>query len=404
LRKSRLISAIFYMAVVSAVIFAPNCSSKLEGQGQSGSKDSPDSKSFNSKKMLGDQGGLADAVPVEALRPWRTDLSSYVFGNAHIEALRQVDIVARVDGLLEHLAVEEGDMVRQGQVLAELDKSALTLALREASAKMENTSRIYERNLEMIKKELTSQEELASSKFEYETAQTQRDRANLNLEYATITAPFSGIITKRMVERGDMIRANMVLFNLADTEKLRARVYVPEKEMARIAEGSQVLISSEMFPGEQFSGEVEMIAPVVDPTTGTIKITVQVTEHRNKLKPGMFCTVHIHAATHQNILVISRKALIPDTESPEVYVIDDSSLVHRRKISLGLEKGDTLEIVGGLKENDQVVFIGQENLHEGMKIKVVSGEQETAVTQPTAAESVPPPAGKKKNVLERIFN
>ena len=402
MRKSRLISVIFYMAVVLAVIFAPGCSSKLEGQG--GSKKSPESKSYNNKKMLGDQGGLADAVPVEALRPWRTDLSSYVFGNAHIEALRQVDIVARVDGLLEHLAVEEGDIVRPGQVLAELDKSALTLALREAFAKMENTRRIYERNLEMIKKELTSQEELDRSKFEYETAQTQRDRANLNLEFATITAPFSGIITRRMVERGDLIRANMVLFNLADTEKLRARVYVPEKEMARIAEGSPVLISSEMFPGEQFSGAVEMIAPVVDPTTGTIKITVQVTEHRNKLKPGMFCTVHIHAATHQDVLVISRKALIPDTEAPEVYVIDDSALVHRRKISLGLEKGDTLEIVGGLKENDQVVFIGQENLHEGMKIKVVSGEQGAAVTPPTAAEPVPPGTGKKKNILERIFN
>lgn len=320
----------------------------------------------------GEFGGMQQAVPVEVSTPFRSDLASYVFGNANIEALREVEVVARVNGLLERLSVEEGDQVKSGQVLAELDKREFTIAQAEARARLENAKSVYERNLRMLEQQLTSQELVDRAKYDFESAQAQLDRARLNLEYATITAPISGVLTQRLVERGGLIRTNTVLFHMADTETLLVRLFVPEKELGRVNLGDKARIETAIFPGENFTGEVEMISPVVDPATGTVKVTVRVTQGRERLKPGMFCSVYILIETLRDALVISRKALIPETESPEVFVVDDSSRAHRRRLTLGISQGDTVEVVRGVAEKERIVMIGQEGLNENTPVRVVS--------------------------------
>jgi len=372
------------LAVGALALSSSGCSADAEGM--NGNRRRGSTANQWDRNGLGNR-GMQEAIPVEAATPWRADLASYVFGNANIEALREVEIVARVSGLLERMLVEEGDVVRQGQVLAELDKSELKISLEESKARLGNNRNVFERSKQMIERELISQEQLDRAKFDYETALAQYERAALNLQYATITAPFSGVITQRLVEQGDMIRVNTVLFNLADTDKLRIRLHVPEKEMGRIFVGNPVRIETEMLPGEHFGGVVEMIAPVVDPATGTIKVTVQVTEGAEKLKPGLFCSVYILIETHKDALVINRRALIPETEVPEVFIIDDSMVVHRRRLKIGIAQGDTLEVLGGLREGERVVLVGQESLNEGMPVNIIDPEARTA-------KPVPPPTMK----------
>ncbi len=332
--------------------------------------------------MMGAMGGSQQAVPVEVTSPFRAELASYIFGNANVEALREVEVVARVQGLLQKMNVEEGDQVRGGRVLAELDKRELNIALAEATARLENTQAVYERSLEMLKQELTSREQVDQAEYNYKTASSQHDRAKLNLDYASIKAPFDGIITQRLIERGDLIRANTVMFKLADTEKLWIRLFVPEKEMGRIDVGDRAVVQTEMFPGKGFSGEVEMISPVVDPSTGTVKVTVRVTEGREKLKPGMFCTLHILIETHENSLAITRKALIPETESPEVFVVDASdstTVVRRRRLEIGITQGDTLEIISGLRDSERIVLVGHESLNENSPVRIVAAEGDSTL-------------------------
>lgn len=367
-------TALILLAVLTALSVFAACSRKAEGETGQPGKDQRAAQS--GRQSLGDKAGTLEAVPVDAATPWRTELASYVFGNAHLEALRVVDIVARVEGQLVSLNVEEGDLVKRDQVLASLDRDQLRLALDEARAQLDNTRSNYARDTLMLQKELTSKELVDNSRYQYETARTRYERAELNLRYATITAPFNGMVTKRFIEVGSMIRTNMILFNMADMSKLLARVYVPEKEMARINVGDHVEVESEMIQGRRFAGEVEMISPVVDPTTGTIKVTVHLTEGYDELKPGMFCSVFILTETHPDVMVISRKALLPDSDTPEVFVVDDSLHVHRRPIEIGIQQGDTLEVLSGLSPQEKVVLIGQENLSEGTPVKLSSGAEQ----------------------------
>ncbi|MBN2289972.1 MAG: efflux RND transporter periplasmic adaptor subunit [Candidatus Glassbacteria bacterium] len=358
------------------------CSNDLEGQNQGSGGKGAQAGGRAPGSLGAGQGRAPEAVPVEVGLPWRADLSSYVFGNTHIEALREVEIIARVQGQLERLAVEEGTRVNKGQVLAELNKTELELALREAAARLENNRAVYERTKKMLEQELTSQETLDNNKYLFETAKTQYEQAELNLQYTTITAPFSGIITQRLIEQGDMVRVNTVLFQLADMGKLLARVYVPEKELARVKVGDRVRLESEMFPGETFEGVVEMISPVVDPATGTVKVTVAVAGNSGRLKPGMFCSAYILTDTHKNSLVISRKALIPDVDETEVYVVGEGGMARRRNVSIGIEQGDTLEVLAGLEDGEQVVIVGKETLRDGSTVKIITDE-------PAGAEPVP---------------
>ena len=383
---TRLILAV--LAVAGLVLSGAGCSSDAEGT--NGNQRRASTANQWDRNGLGNR-GMREATPVEAGTPWRADLASYVFGNANIEALRDVEIVARANGMLQRLPVEEGDVVRGGTVLAELDKSELKINLQENKALLENNRKVFERSKQMIEQQLTSQEELDRAKFNYETALAQYERAQLNLQYTTITAPFSGVITQRLVERGDMIRANTVLFQIADTEKLRIRLHVPEKEMGRIFVGNPARIETEMLPGEYFGGVVEMVAPVVDPATGTIKITVQVTKGQEKLKPGMFCSVYVLIETHKDALVINRRALIPETEVAEVFVIDDSMAVHRRQLKIGITQGDTLEVLGGLREGERVVLVGQESLNEGTPVKIIDTDAPLPVKAP------PPPTAERES-------
>ena len=373
------------LALAGLALSGIGCSSDVEGMNANQRRAAM--RSQGAREGLGNR-GIREAVPVEAGTPWRADLASYVFGNANIEALREVEIVARVNGLLQRMLVEEGDIVASGQALAELVKSEFKISLQENKARLENNRNLFERSKQMIEQQLTSQEELDRARFNYETALAQHERAQLNLQYATITAPFSGVITQRLVEQGGMIRLNTVLFHLADTDKLRIRLHAPEKEMGRIFVGNPARIESEMLPGEYFGGVVEMIAPVVDPATGTIKVTVQVTKGQEKLKPGMFCSVYILIETHKEALVINRRALIPETEVPEVFIIDDSMVVHRRQLKIGITQGDTLEVLEGLREGERVVLVGQESLNEGTPVRIID-----AYALPVKA---PPPMADRK--------
>lgn len=137
-------------AVVGLALSGVDCSSDVEGMNESQRR--PSMQAQWARESLGNR-GMREAIPVEAGTPWRADLASYVFGNANIEALREVEIVARVNGLLQRMLVEEGDIVAQGQVLAELDKSELKISLQENKARLENNRSVFERSKQMIERD-----------------------------------------------------------------------------------------------------------------------------------------------------------------------------------------------------------------------------------------------------------
>lgn len=340
-------------------------------------------KNFNQgvQGMWGDRSSqMSAAIPVQVAPSRRGDISTFLLQTTTIEAERQVDVIAKVSGLVVELPAEEGTHVKKGDLLAQLDEAELQIELLQAKVRMETDQSAFERAKNMLEKNLIAEENYETTRLQYESSKAAYEAARLKVEYTSVRSPIDGVVTTRNIELGQRVNVNQVLFQVADFNPLRAKIYVPEKDMGKIFEGQQAKITVESEPGEEFLGMVKMISPVVDPTSGTVKVTIDIKDSRGKLKPGMFSSVYITTETHKNTLLIPKKALVLESETDQVYVYNNG-IAHKVTLKLGFTSGDNVEVLSGVQEGDLVVTVGQEGLREGLPIRI-SGQGE-ALTRST---------------------
>lgn len=310
------------------------------------------------------------AIPVKTEAVRRGDMVTYVQTHARMEAERQVDVLARTTGLVETIAVEEGDRVREGDILVRLGKEELKLRLQQAQVALQQVNATFTRTKALHDSRMVSDAEFETIRNQYENARVALDEVKLSLDYADIRAPISGVVMLRLVEVGDLIRPNQQVLELADLEPLLARIHVPEKRMHQIREGQEARVLIESLPDEQFAGNIRMISPGVDPQSGTIKVTLEIHDALDRLKPGMFASVSIITDRHLNTLIIPKKGLIIETDEDDVYVVTEGK-ARRTRVELGFVEGDQVEVVQGLEEGDQVITVGQDGLKNGMAVRPV---------------------------------
>ena len=353
-----------------------------------------DSSNKHTRRMSRGKGTInMGAIPVKVEKVKRGPISIYLLSNANLEALRKVDVVSRVSGLVQKINVEEGDYAPTNKILAELDDRELRLEMQQAKAKAENNARLFQRSKEMYSKNLISKENFDDVKYQYETAKSQLQAAQLRLTYAKIRAPISGTITQRLIELGNNVSVNQKLFVMVDFDTLYARVFIPEKDIQKIKIGQKALVTVEAYPGKKFWGHVKMINPIIDPESGTVKVTVVLLKKGTPLRPGMFATVKIITDSHPNALFIPKRALLLESETDRVFVVTDS-LAHQRDVKLGFSDGNRIEVLSGLKEGDWVVVIGQEGLQNGALVRMVTEKGTPVVAVSSQQESI-------KNVGQR---
>jgi membrane fusion protein (multidrug efflux system) len=309
------------------------------------------------------------AIPVRVIEEKSGDISLYLMQTTTIEAKRQVDIMAKVSGQVIQLPAEEGIKVKKGNLLAKLEEAELQIEYMKTKVSLETDKAMLERAQNMLEKNLIAEENYETTRLQYESSKAAHEAARMQMEYANIRAPFDGIITIRNIELGQRVNVNQSLFVIADFDPLRAKIYVPEKDIGRIYEGQEAKITIEAESELEFTGVVQMISPVVDPASGTSKVTIDIVDDKRKLKPGMFASVFITTETHKNVLIIPKKALILESDLDQVYIYQDGN-AHKVNLQIGISSGDHLEVLAGLQEGDQVVTAGQDGLREGLPIRI----------------------------------
>ena len=308
------------------------------------------------------------SIPVEVKTVDRGNIAATLLTYTSLEAERHVDVVSRTQGLVETILVEEGDRVDEGQPLAQLDTDALVLTLQEREVNMNSLESTHNRSRELLEQELLSSQEFEQTKFQYEAAKTQYESAKLQLAYATIRSPFSGIVTERLVEVGNLVNANDVVFRTADLDPLLARIYVPEKDIGQVQPGQAVRINVE-GSDQTHTGRVARISPIVDPQSGTVKVTVEIRDRRGTLRPGMFATVNLVIAIHEDVLQVEKKALVAEAEGSYAFLFQDGT-AEKRLLEIGIAEGDYVEVVSGLSDGDSIITVGQEGLRNGAPVRI----------------------------------
>jgi membrane fusion protein (multidrug efflux system) len=320
----------------------------------------------------------AVVVPVEIERVISGEIATYFTGTASLEAEEETDVVAKVGGVVETILIEEGDFVGAGQVLARLDDEKLAVQMEQATANLRRLEHEYNRSMELFESKLISDQQFQSAKYEYEHQKATYDLSKLDLEYAAIRSPISGLVAERMIKVGNMVLTNQPVFRVTGWNPLLAALYVPERQIGKLRVGQVANLRVDAVEGEEFVGRVERISPVVDPSTGTVKVTVEVRDRTKKLKPGMFARINIIHDVHSNAVLVSKDAVITEDRESSVFVVRDST-AYKQIVETGYVNSSHIEILDGLTEGDTVVTTGKGSLKDSTKVELVSQGTESVV-------------------------
>ena len=314
------------------------------------------------------------AIPVEVAKPARGEMLAMYSGTATLEAEADAEIIAKVGGEVRRILVEEGDHVKAGQLLAVLDDRQLRFQAAQTRAALAKSERDFNRQVELHQKGLVSAGAFEGLKYDLDNQRAANDLASLNLSYSEIRAPFAGIVSARHVKLGHELAVGSKVFRVTDPTPLKAAVYVPERELARLKTGQAASISVDALAGRSFPATVKLVSPTVDAATATFKVTLEVNDPKGDLKPGMFSRVGIVFERRSETLTIPRIALLDTDGTSNVFVVSNGK-AEQRAIKTGLSNAGKVEVTDGLTGAEQVVVVGQNGLKDGNPVRVVTLEQ-----------------------------
>ena len=318
---------------------------------------------------------LMIAVPVEAAVMRVGDISSKYTTTAVLEAKEEAFVVARASGIIEHIYVEEGDYVKKGQVLAQLEPERYRLNLARAKADLIGIQKELAKINKVYNQKLVSDDTYDKISAQYASSQATLSLAELDLKEATILAPISGYIAARNAKVGNLTESfqRAQMFHIVEQNELHGVVYLPEKELTRVHKGQAAILTLSALNEDQVNGFVERISPVIDAATGTFKVTLRVPNDAHRLKAGMFAHVSLNYDTHQLATLMPRKAMLSIDDNISVFVVRDG-LAHKQHIRVGYQEGDYVEVLSGLTGKEYVVITGHQNLKDSAPVEIVNAE------------------------------
>jgi membrane fusion protein (multidrug efflux system) len=316
----------------------------------------------NEKK---DEKKKEEAVPVEVVKLERGPIEAVLRFSSNLEAESEVEVHSEAKRLVRELLVEEGDHVTKGKVLLRLQDEEQRSGLAKAKSQLDKAEREYVRQQQLYEQQLISEQVYAEATYQVEQLRLARTDAERELSYTEVKAPISGTVTARKVSLGDQVQIGQHLFDLVDFDSLVALVYVPEKHLGEMRSGLEARVSAQVAGGNDHVGRIKRIAPVVDPKTGTVKVTVDVSGQAG-LRPGMYVDVELVTATRADALLVPKRAVVYDKDQMFVYRLDGAkSRVERVFIEPRLADKHNLEPATGLAPGDQIVVAGQSGLKDG---------------------------------------
>ncbi len=325
-----------------------------------------DAKESTSNSILSD-------VPVTVTTVKKMKISNNFTLVGTTIANNDVNVVAQTQGEVKAVFAEVGDRVSKGALLMILDDEIPRSNLAAAEINYQKARRDFERNETLYQENSISAAQLDAARLAYKSAENQLDVARRQLENTRITSPISGTLNARMVNVGTMVTTGMVVANVVDISTLKVIVNVNENDAFQIKQGNKVEVQTDVYPAKAFEGTIETIAVKAD-AAHTYRVEIRVAnDAKYPLRAGMFARVSFIAMDTTEALVIPRIALIGSIKNAEVFVVNNKT-AYLRRIIVGKEAGEMLQVLNGLQEGDTVITTGQNNLSDNMPISIVNNE------------------------------
>jgi membrane fusion protein (multidrug efflux system) len=283
---------------------------------------------------------------------------------------KELTIVSQTQGKLVSIGFQNGDFVREGQVLAQCDLELLEAQQKLAEANVNKLKNDLKKFEEMYKTNAVTLQQIEEMRLGLLNAQTNLVTVNKQIEYAVIKAPFSGYITKKYIEKGGMLMPGALVAEIIDINTLKFIANVSESDLDNVKKGSSVKITADIYDGILYEGKVRSIGFKADDAK-RFPVEIEVRNNASKpIKAGMYGVAAFDGEGTREALLIPRTALVGSIKEPKVFVVNGKT-ASARALRLGTSTESSIEVIDGLKTGDQVVISGQINLDEGTIVQVI---------------------------------
>ena len=322
----------------------------------------------------GPPGGFA--MPVEVAVAKRDTVVDALPATGQIEAVQSIELRPDIEGRILEILFREGQEVAEGAALFKIDDAELKAQVARAQADWDLANQALKRTRDLLAQNASSTSDLEQAEATERSTRAQLDLLKIRLDRTTVRAPFAGVTGQRLVSRGDYVTTSTHLVALQTVNPERAAFQVPERFAERLQRGQQVRFRVAALPGEEFTGVVDFVDPVVQLPARTILIKAQVPNPQHRLQAGMFIEARLATDTRPEAVVVPEEALLPIQGAVFVWVVQDGKAT-RRQVGVGVRFPGFVEVRSGVDAGEQVVVGGLERLSEGMPVNAKVVERET---------------------------
>jgi membrane fusion protein, multidrug efflux system len=367
--------AVALVAMGWSVYVTQDDNSSREDAPRAGSVPGPGS-AIASERLASANASDAIAVVTAAVRAEKLSSEINALGTAH--ANEAVEVTSKTSNIVTAVRFRDGERVRKGQVLVELDAAQARADLAAAEAARADSASQVKRSRELLSTRVVSEAQFEQLEAALKTNEARVDAARSRVADTVIRAPFSGRVGLRRVSVGSLVNPGATITTLDDTSVIKVDFAVPENYLASLREGLQVFAAAAAFPGRQFVGTVAGVDSRVDPVSRSVTVRAAVPNPDGALKPGMFLNVRLARDEHE-ALMIPEAALMPEQSRQFLFVVDDGKAV-RREVRIGRRQPGRVEIVAGIEPGERVIVEGTQKVREGIPVRELQ-EQGTEVAE-----------------------
>ena len=343
------------------------------------------------------KGAGGAGTPVEMGKPEKLIWQKSVLAVGSLRSDESVIVRAEQSGRITALNFKEGQPVRMGQVLVQLDDSVARAELEQARANQKLGKAKFDRAVELKQRNFISGQAQDEAENAMRVADATVSLADAKLAKLTIKAPFSGTVGLRTASTGDYVKDGQDIVNLEKTDPIKVDFKVPEIFQSKINVGQALSVALDALPGQAFTGKVFAVNSQLDTNGRAVVLRAQMDNRRGVLKPGMFARVRLTLADTGEAVVVPEQAVAMQGEDQIMFKVVDGRAM-RTKVEVGQRRDGKVEIVEGVSGNDTIVIAGWQRLRDGAAVRAASAGGGGAAPATAAPAGAAPAAQATKAV------
>jgi len=289
------------------------------------------------------------------------------------EALHDVRLASDLDGIVEWIGPREGHTVKRGQLIAQIDVSALKATLDRAQASFQLADELYQRRKLLFERHVIAKEELDRILTERILALSTLRQARVEYDRGFLLSPIDGLVNNLHVDVGEYVARGAPVADLVNVDKIKINVNVPELDVRYLRAGQKTTVTIDAFPDKRLTGAIDFVAYKADPATKTFHVRVLIDNSDSTIRPGMIARVAFLRRIIPDALVAPLFAVV-DKGGERIVFVEKDGIAYARTISIGIIEGDSVQITNGLEPGDHLIVTGQTEVEEGMQVVTGHGE------------------------------